>query len=193
MTLPVGIFNNLISLVDFGLTDNQLTTLPPNIFEKLTKTPDIALQNNCLPTLQFPVKPILAGYAGSVNKENNPKAGCPQKIITISSLETIRLTGDRKGATDTDTIHLNITIDGVLQGDIGIPDSTIRIGTPLVINKTLYVNSSLQIDALATNAVPNSRDLGQAFLTIDANYQLGNATIQLFGNSSEYFLTLNKQ
>jgi Leucine-rich repeat (LRR) protein len=191
--LPAGIFDKLTQLTNLSLSSNKLTSLPP--LDKLTKLTDLQLGANCLAAVQEPLKTILSKVNGTVNILSNPKAGCPQKTISITSIKASLLSGSNptpRTDPETDTIFFKISIDGVAQGDLGIGEKTISQNQTIDINKTLFVNSSLSIEVRKKLPAPEA-SIGIADLTIDTTYTPGVNKFAMQESDASYVLTLDQK
>jgi Leucine rich repeat len=189
--LPSGIFDQLTSLTNLFLDRNQIRVLPNNVFDKLTKFINLDLSNNCLATEQEPLKTILGTVTGTISKINNPKAGCPQKTISIVSIENQKLT-TAHGSFAGENIYLKTRIDGVVQADGDPIFTTVKPGSPVSINQSLFVNSELRVE-LFTQDIAGDIKIGEATVTINNPYTTGLVIVPLTENGAVYVLKLEKK
>jgi Leucine-rich repeat (LRR) protein len=187
--LPTGIFDKLTQLTGLSLSSNKLTSLPP--LDKLTKLTDLQLGANCLAAGQEPLKTILSKVNGTVNTLGNPKAGCPQKTISIVSIENQKLT-TAHGSFAGENIYLKTRIDGVVQADGDPIFTTVKPGNPVSINQSLFVNSELRVE-LFTQDIAGDIKIGEATLSIDNPYTTGLVIVPLIENGAVYVLKLEKK
>jgi Leucine-rich repeat (LRR) protein len=189
--LPTNIFDKLTQLTKLGLSNNKFSVLPVSIFEKLTQLTFLDLEANCLATEQEPLKTPLSTFTGTIFKTNNPKAGCPQKTISILSIETQKLT-TAHGSFAGENIYLKTRIDGVVQADGDPIFTTVKPGNPVSINQSLFVNSELRVE-LFTQDIAGDIKIGEATLSIDNPYTTGLVIVPLTENGAVYVLKLEKK
>lgn len=191
-TLPDG-FANLAALEQLELASNSLSALPASLVVKLPTLKGLSIHTNCFATQQNPIKAALATFKAQplIADESPQQLGCPQKTITLSSLKAQLLSDNRTDPSQTDTVFLKISIDGVDQGDFGVGEKTLHPQETLSINKTLFVNTALKIEIFAKGS-PN-KSIGEAVLPIDADYAPGVNKFSLLGSGSVYVLTLDQQ
>jgi Leucine rich repeat/Bacterial Ig-like domain len=187
--LPANVFDKLTQLTFLRLDNNQISVLPANVFDKLTQLTFLGLNSNCLAAQQEPLKTILSKVKGTVNILSNPKAGCPQKTISIVSITTQQLT-TAHNSLEGETIYLKTRIDGVAQAD-GDPIFT-KTGDILNINQSLFVNSELRVE-LFTQDIAGDIKIGEATVTIDNPYTVGLVIVPLTENGAVYVLKLEKK
>lgn len=187
--LPTEIFDKLTQLTGLSLSSNKLTSLPP--LDKLTKLTDLQLGANCLAAAQEPLKTILSKVNGTVNILGNPKAGCPQKTISIVSIETQKLT-TAHGLFAGENIYLKTRIDGVAQADGDPIFTTVKPGSPVGINQSLFVNAELHVE-LFTQDIAGDIKIGEATVTVNNQYAPGLEIVPLIENGAVYVLKLEKK
>jgi hypothetical protein len=189
--LPVNVFNKLTQLTGLGLEFNQISVLPANVFDKLTQLTFLGLNTNCLAAQQEPLKTILSKVNGTVSTFGNPKAGCPQKTISIVSIETQKLTTAHESFAG-ETIYLKTRIDGVAQADGDPIFTTVKPGSPVSINQSLFVNSELRVE-LFTQDIAGDIKIGEATVTVNNQYLPGLEIVPLIENGAVYVLKLEKK
>jgi Leucine rich repeat/Bacterial Ig-like domain len=189
--LPTNIFEKLTQLAFLLLDNNQIKDLPANIFDKLTQLTVLGLTTNCLAAQQEPLKTILSKVNGTVNTFGNPKAGCPQKTISIVSIENQKLT-TAHGSFAGENIYLKTRIDGVAQADGDPIFTTVKPGSPVSINQSLFVNSELRVE-LFTQDIAGDIKIGEATVTINNQYTPGLEIVPLIENGAVYVLKLDKK
>jgi Leucine rich repeat/Bacterial Ig-like domain len=192
-SLPEGIFDKLTKLTDLNISINRIRTLPSSLINKLSTLTTLDLSSNCFATEQEPLKTILAAVQPGVLKKdgNSLRAGCPQKTISIASIETQKLT-TAHGSLTGETIYLKTRIDGVAQADGDPIFAVVAPGNPLNINQSLFVLSELHIE-LFTQDTAGDIKIGEATLTIDNPYTVGLVIPILTENDAVYVLKLEKK
>jgi Leucine rich repeat/Bacterial Ig-like domain len=189
--LPANVFEKLTKLTTLRLDSNRISVLPENIFDQLTLVNSVSLKNNCLAAGQEPLKTILSKVKGTVNTTGNPAAGCPQKTISIVSIETQRLTTAHRSFAG-ENIYLKTRIDGVVQADGDPIFTTVKPGNPVSINQSLFVNSELRVE-LFTQDIAGDIKIGEATVTINNPYTTGFVIVPLTENGAVYILKLEKK
>jgi hypothetical protein len=189
--LPANVFDKLTRLAFLRLDNNQISVLPANVFDKLTQLTFLGLNTNCLAAQQEPLKTILSKVNGTVSTFGNPKAGCPQKTISIVSIETQKLTTAHESFAG-ETIYLKTRIDGVAQADGDPIFTTVKPGSPVSINQSLFVNSELRVE-LFTQDIAGDIKIGEATVTVNNQYLPGLEIVPLIENGAVYVLKLEKK